>query len=60
MTHVILFGQVKNSQHLIEAIAELPKIMRQLRVFMDLANYFRKFIKNFAKKAAPLNKHLNT
>ena len=34
--------------------------MRQLRGFMDLANYFRKFIKGFAKIAAPLNKHLNS
>ena len=33
--------------------------MRQLRGFMGLANYYRKFIKNFAKIAAPLNRHLN-
>ena len=26
---------------------------------MGLANYYRKFIKNFAKIAAPLNRHLN-
>ena len=26
---------------------------------MGLANYYRKFIMNFAKIAAPLNKHLN-
>ena len=35
------------------------KTMRQLRGFMGLANYYRKFIKGFAKIAAPLNKHLN-
>ena len=35
-------------------------MMRQSRGSMDLANYYRKFIKNFAKIAAPLNKHLNT
>ena len=60
--HVISFGQVEKSQHLVEAIAmaELPRTMRQLRGFMGLANYYRKFIKNFAKIAAPLNKHLNT
>ena len=33
--------------------------MRQLRGFMGLANYYRKFIKVFAKIAASLNKHLN-
>ena len=40
------------------AAAELPKTMRQLRGFMGLANYYRKFIKGFAKIAAPLNIHL--
>ena len=33
--------------------------MQQLRLFTGLANYYCKFIKNFAKIAAPLNKHLN-
>ena len=61
MGHIISHGQVEKSQHLVEAIAaaELPKTMRQLRGFMGLANYYRKFIKNFAKIAATLNKHLN-
>ena len=58
---MISHGQVEKSQHLVEAIAsaELPKTIRQLRGFMGLANYYRKFIKGFAKTAAPLNKHLN-
>ena len=41
------------------AITELPKTMRQLCAFMGLANYYRKFIKGFAKIASPLNNHLN-
>ena len=59
--HIISHGQVEKSKHLVEAIAtaELPKTMRQLRGFMGLANYYRKFIKNFAKTALPLNKLLN-
>ena len=59
--HKISYGKVEMSQHLVEAIAdaELPKTMRQLRGFMGLANYYRKFIKGFAKIASPLNKHLN-
>ena len=52
---------MEKSQHLVEDIAsaEHPKTMRQLRGFMGLANYYRMFIKGFAKIAAPLNKHLN-
>ena len=59
--HLISHGQVEKSQHLVEAIAtaELPKTKRQLRGFMGLENYYRKFIKVFAKIAAQLNKHLN-
>ena len=59
--HIISYGKVEKSQHLVEtiAIAGLPKTMRQLRGFIGLANYYRKFIKNFAKIAAPLNRHLN-
>ena len=39
--HLISHGQVEKSQHLVEAIAsaELPKMMRQLRGFMELSNY---------------------
>ena len=54
--------QEEKSQYSVNAIAmtELPDTMRQLRGFMYLANYYRKFIKNFAKIAAPLNRNLNT
>ena len=59
--HLITKDKVEKSQNLVEAIAsvELPKTMRQLRGFIGLANYYRKFIKGFAKIAEPLNKHLN-
>ena len=55
MGHFISFGKVEKSQHLVKAIAdaELPKTMRQLRGFMGLANYYMKFVKNFAKIAVP-------
>ena len=62
MTIVLIsYGQVEKSKHLIEAVAmvELPQTMTLLRSLMGLANYCRKFIKNFAKIAAPLNKQLN-
>ena len=38
---------------------KLPKTIKQLRGFMVLTNYYKKFIKNFAKIAASINKHLN-
>ena len=59
--HVISHGKVEKSLHLVEAIAsaEVPKTMSQLRSFMGLANYHRKFIKGFSKIAASLNKHLS-
>ena len=56
--HVISHGKVEKSFHLVAAIAsaDVPKTMTQLRRFMGLANYYRKFIKGFSKIAAPLNK----
>ena len=32
-----------------------PKMVRDVRKFLGLANYYRQFIKDFAKIAQPLN-----
>jgi len=32
-----------------------PKNMKDVRKFLGLANYYRKFIKNFAQVARPIN-----
>jgi hypothetical protein len=35
-----------------------PTDVSELRALLDTYNYYRKFIKNFARKAAPLNRLL--
>ena len=32
-----------------------PKNLKELRTFMGLANYYRRFVKGFAHIASPLN-----
>ena len=33
----------------------VPKMVRDVRKFLGLANYYRRFVKDFAKLARPLN-----
>ena len=33
----------------------VPKIVRDVRKFLGLANYYRQFVKDFTKLAQPLN-----
>jgi hypothetical protein len=54
--HKIIQEGLKMDDHKVKAILdwELPKLVQALRSFLSLASYYRKFIKNFAKMAAPL------
>jgi hypothetical protein len=54
--HKIIQEGLKMDDHKVKAILdwELPKLVQALRSFLRLASYYRKFIKNFAKMAAPL------
>ncbi len=54
--HIIGEGQVKPDPKLIEKLIQypVPTNIRQLRRFLGLTNYFRKFIPNLAKVVTPL------
>lgn len=54
--HVVQDGEIKPSTEKTEAVVKFPepKTVKQLKSFMGLASYFRKYIPYFAKIASPL------
>jgi hypothetical protein len=56
--HVVGNGEVRPSPSKVKAIADFvrPDSVKKLRGFLGLAGWLRKFIRNFAAKAAPLYK----
>ncbi len=55
--HIISHNSVKPSPRKIEAVKDfpLPKTVREVRRFLGLTGYYRRFIKNFSIKAKPLS-----
>jgi len=50
-------GKIEMEEEKVEGVLNwpVPKMVRDVRKFLGLANYYRRFIKNFAVLAKPLN-----
>ena len=50
-------GRVEMEEDKVEGVLKwpMPQCMRDVRKFLGLANYYRQFMKNFAKVALPMN-----
>ena len=59
--HIVSHEGVKVDPNKIKAIKEwkVPRIIKQLRGFLWLIRYYRKFVKNYGRIATPLTKLLN-
>jgi len=55
--HIISHNTVKPSPRKIEAVKEfpIPKTVREVRRFLGLTGYYRRFIENFSIRAKPLS-----
>ncbi|KAG8191693.1 hypothetical protein JTE90_016480 [Oedothorax gibbosus] len=54
--HVVSQGEVRPDPHNIEAVSRFPtpKSIRDIRSFLGLCSYYRRFIPQFCHKAQPL------
>jgi len=51
-------GRVEMEENKVEGVLKwpTPRCVRDIRKFLGLANYYRRFVKNFAKVALPMNR----
>ncbi|XP_055015782.1 uncharacterized protein LOC129410863 [Boleophthalmus pectinirostris] len=59
---VIQQGQIKADPEKVKAVAEWPRpeTRKQLQRFLGFANFYRRFIKDYSRKAAPLTRLTST
>jgi len=50
-------GRIKMEENKVVGVLNwpIPKTVRDIRKFLGLANYYRRFVKDFAKLTQPLN-----
>ena len=58
--YVVSYNSIKTDPKKVKTIREYPepKTLRQLRSFLGLSGYYRKFIRNYAMISKPLTKYL--
>ena len=56
--HVVSWDGIRPDPSKINAVEEfpIPRCTKDVRSFLGLANYYRRFMKNFAAIASPFNK----
>ena len=56
--HVVSGDGVRPNPKMVAAVQEfpVPKTVKQIRSFLGLSNYYRRFVKDYAKLASPLHK----
>ncbi|TMD69294.1 MAG: DDE-type integrase/transposase/recombinase [Chloroflexi bacterium] len=59
--HIIGVNGIRIDPRKVKAILEWPqpKTLSELQQFLGLANYYRRFIKHYSKRAAPLHRYTN-
>lgn len=58
--HVIEYGRISMDSDKVKVIQEwrVPTFVTELRSYLGLANYYRRFIEGFSRRAAPLTELL--